>query len=142
MIRQTTAYPWALLLRADPEKTMIEYYLYDSHCFVLDTIGVIVLKEVAPQTLEIMNIAVDEAYEQQGYGKQLLAFAIDYARSHHYNQLDVRTGNSSISQLAFYQKAGFRIVGIVADYFTIHYKEPIFEHGIRCQDQLKLSISI
>lgn len=140
MIKQTTNYPWALLLRADPDKKMIEQYITTSNCFVLDQLGVIVLQQVTPTVLEIKNIAVDAAHEQMGYGKQLLQFAIDFAKEQHYKQLDVRTGNSSISQLAFYQKAGFRIVEIIPDYFTIHYEEPIYEDGIPCIDQLRLSI--
>ena len=68
------------------------------------------------------------------------SFAKSIAKEQHYKQLDVRTGNSSISQLAFYQKAGFRIIEIIPDYFTIHYEEPIIEDGIPCLDQLKLSI--
>ncbi|RUS57761.1 hypothetical protein QI30_04180 [Kurthia sp. 3B1D] len=139
MIKQTTNYPWALLLRADPDKKTIEQYITTSKCFVLDQRGVIVLQQVTPTILEIKNIAVDAAHEQMGYGKQLLQFAIDFAKEHHYEQLDVRTGNSSISQLAFYQKAGFRIVEIIPDYFTTHYEEPIYEDGIPCIDQLRLS---
>lgn len=140
MIKQTTNYPWALLLRADPDEKMIAQYITASDCFVLDQLGVIVLQQITPTTLEIKNIAVDVAHEQMGYGKQLLQFAIAFAKEHHYKQLDVRTGNSSISQLAFYQKAGFRIVEIIPDYFTTYYEEPIVEDGIPCIDQLRLSI--
>ena len=51
--------------------------------------------------------------------------------------MTVGTGNSSLRQLSFYQKAGFRISGIIPDYF-IGDDPPVFENGIRCIDMIRL----
>ena len=51
--------------------------------------------------------------------------------------LEVGTGNSSFSQLALYQKCGFRISHIQSDFFT-SYAEPIIENGIHCVDMVYL----
>ncbi|RIO99278.1 GNAT family N-acetyltransferase, partial [Staphylococcus gallinarum] len=48
------------------------------------------------------------------------------------------TGNSSIGQLAFYQKAGFRIVAVEMNYFVNNYEDPIYENGILCRDLIRL----
>jgi ribosomal protein S18 acetylase RimI-like enzyme len=56
--------------------------------------------------------------------------------------LEVGTGNSSIGQLALYQKCGFRITGIDYNYFIRHYDEPIFENGIPCRDMIRLAIDL
>lgn len=56
--------------------------------------------------------------------------------------LVVGTGNSSFDQLALYQKCGFRMKGIIEDYFIEHYEEPIFENGIQCRDMIRLSLKI
>ena len=50
----------------------------------------------------------------------------------------IGTGNSSISQLALYQKMGFRIAGVDVDFFTRNYPEEIIENGIHCRDMIRL----
>ncbi|MCA9766887.1 MAG: hypothetical protein KC455_10775 [Carnobacterium sp.] len=49
------------------------------------------------------------------------------------------TGNSSIGQLALYQKYHFRIIGIDTNFFTKYYTSNIFENGIQCMDMIRLS---
>ncbi|MGX8177137.1 GNAT family N-acetyltransferase [Exiguobacterium artemiae] len=53
--------------------------------------------------------------------------------------IEIGTGNSSIGQLALYQKCGFRIVGVDLNFFLRHYEEDIIENGIRCTDMIRLS---
>lgn len=65
--------------------------------------------------------------------------AIQTAKSKGYKTIEVGTGNSSIGQLALYQKCGFRITGIDMDFFIKHYPEEIFENGIQCRDMVRLS---
>jgi len=88
--------------------------------------------------VELVNVAVAEDKQGQGYGKQLIQHAVQQARSMGYKSIEIGTGNSSIGQLALYQKCGFRIVGVDFDFFTRHYKEPIFENGIQCRDMIRL----
>lgn len=47
----------------------------------------------------------------------------------------VGTANSSIGNLAFYQKVGFRITEVKKDFFS-KYPEPIFENGIQALDMI------
>ncbi len=65
--------------------------------------------------------------------------AIEVAKSKGYRTIEVGTANSSIGQLAFYQKCGFRITGVDKDFFVRHYPEEIFENGIQCRDMVRLS---
>jgi hypothetical protein len=53
----------------------------------------------------------------------------------------VGTGNSSLSQLALYQKCGFRIREIESGFFE-SYPEPIVENGIRCIDMVRLRVDL
>lgn len=57
--------------------------------------------------------------------------AIHHAKLHNFKTIEVGTGNSSIGQLALYQKCGFRITGVDRDFFIRHYIEEIFESGIQ-----------
>ncbi|MBF2520620.1 GNAT family N-acetyltransferase [Listeria marthii] len=139
--------PIHLLLEADPSAKQIATYFDKSHVFQLvhadNIIGIVCLLPLNEQQLEIMNIAVSSEYRNQGIGKQLLEKAVDYAVHNHFAEIIVKTGNSSIAQLAFYQKNGFRMQQIVPNYFVEHYPDQtIIENGIACLDQIILTKEI
>ncbi|MFC4024664.1 GNAT family N-acetyltransferase [Oceanobacillus longus] len=135
--------PMDLLLLADPSKIIVEEYMQRGECFVAEIngqiIGVYVLLPTRPGTVELVNIAVIETQHGKGLGKQLVMNAIEVAKSKGYRTIEVGTGNSSIGQLALYQKCGFRITGVDIDFFIRHYPEEIFENGIQCRDMIRLS---
>jgi len=137
---------YPLLFLADPSEAQIERYAKTGHCYYGQVgnrmIGVYVLMETEKEILELKNIAVAFQFRQQGYGKALLMDAIEKAKEHGAKMLEVCTGNSSIDQLVFYQKCGFRMKAIERDYFTKHYEEPIYENGIQCIDQVRLSLEL
>lgn len=137
--------PYNLLLLADPSKKMIEKYIEVGECYIAyiqqDIIGAYVILETAPATLEIMNIVVSEEQQGKGIGKKLIKHAIGLARIRGYKTLEIKTGNSSLGQLALYQKCGFRIMGIERDYFKKYYEEKIIENGIECIDQIQLQLN-
>ncbi len=114
--------PYELLLMADPSIEMINKYLGKGECFVAEKggqiIGVYVLLPIDSDKVELINIAVSENYQGRGIGKQLVLDAINTARKKGFKTIEVGTGNSSIGQLALYQKCGFRITGIDFDFFT------------------------
>lgn len=139
--------PLDLLLLADPSQEMIAEYLQRGQCYVgLDEreqiIAVIVLLPTRPGTLEIVNIAVREAFQGRGIGKKLIQFAMDQAREKNAKTIEIGTGNSSVGQLLLYQKCGFRITGIDRDFFIRHYPEKIYENGIQCRDMIRLSLDL
>lgn len=138
--------PYDLLYLADPSMETINECVIRGDCYIAcidnNIVGAYVLIKTRPLTLELVNIAVEESYQGIGIGKQLIYSAIDLARESNAKVLEVGTGNSSISQLAFYQKCGFRIVGIDKDFFKKHYEEKIIENGIECIDMIRLSIDL
>ncbi|MGG0642997.1 GNAT family N-acetyltransferase [Sporosarcina gallistercoris] len=138
--------PMDLLVLADPSKQKIEAYLAKGDCFVAEIehriIGAYVLFQTAPGNVEIMNIAVTEDLQGRGIGKELVLDAIQLAKHQGHTTIHVATGNSSIGQLALYQKCGFRMVGIDTNHFIIHYPEEIFENGIQCRDRIRLALKL
>ncbi|MNX53584.1 putative N-acetyltransferase YvbK [compost metagenome] len=142
----TETLPMDLLLLADPDKHMIETYIHNGSIYKLledeQVLGVSVLVPRPGATAEIVNIAIAEDAQGKGFGTRLLQHTIDAARQAGYLHLKVGTGNSSLDQLAFYQKNGFRIVGVLRDYFVKHYNEPIFENGIPCRDMVLLEMDL
>ncbi|WP_433943154.1 GNAT family N-acetyltransferase [Paenibacillus sp. SN-8-1] len=138
--------PMDLLLLADPDEHMIETYIHNGIIYKLledeKVLGISVLVPRSGATVEIVNIAIAENAQGKGFGTRLLQYTIHAARQAGYLHLKVGTGNSSLNQLAFYQKSGFRIVGVLRDYFIKHYNEPIFENGIPCRDMIMLEMDL
>lgn len=138
--------PMDLLLLADPSRKIIEAYLTRAECFVMENqnqlIGTYVLLPTRPETIELVNIAVQENFQNKGIGKQLIRHALERAKEQGFQTIEVGTGNSSMSQLAFYQKCGFRITGVDKDFFVEHYEEELMENGILCRDMIRLSKSL
>ncbi|CCF15909.1 uncharacterized N-acetyltransferase YvbK [Brevibacillus laterosporus GI-9] len=143
MIHETEDVPMELLLLADPSERLVKEYVERGQCYIMEQdgriIGTYVLIPTRPETVELVNVAVDEELHGKGYGKQLVLHAIESARLNHYKTIEIGTGNSSVVQLALYQKCGFRMTHIDKDFFIRHYDEPIFENGIQCIDMVRLS---
>lgn len=138
--------PMHLLLLADPSEQNISTYLHAGETYVAveveEIIGVYVLSEIAPTKVEIMNVAVTENQQGKGVGKALIQHAIQTAKNGGMTSVEIGTGNSSIQQLALYQKCGFRMSEIIHNHFVEHYEEPIFENGIQCRDMVRLKLDL
>ncbi|KYG57694.1 GNAT family N-acetyltransferase [Planococcus maritimus] len=134
--------PLDLLLEADPSEQLVRSYCADGYCFVAEkqeaVIGVFVLIALDSATAEIKNIALAEPERGKGHGKRLVLVALEEARKLGFTAVEIGTGNSSLAQLALYQKCGFRMKTIDRDFFTRHYTEPIFENGLECRDMVRL----
>jgi len=146
VLQSDEPYPMELLLLADPEEQMVRKYIRDCVCYVAEEeerlLGIYALLPSKQGSVELVNIAVKETAQGKGIGGALLRHAIQTAKQMGFCSLDLGTGNSSIGQLAFYQKHGFRMVAIDRDYFVRHYSEPIIEHGIPCRDRVLLSLEL
>lgn len=132
-----------LLILADPSEKLIQQYIERGECYVgeekEEIVGVFVLLPTRPETVELVNIAIAEKHQGKGFGKALTKEAIIKAKEQGYKVIEVGTGNSSIEQLALYQKCGFRITGVDINFFPIHYEEEIIENGITCVDMIRLT---
>lgn len=134
--------PFDLLESADPSRIRIDEYLKTGSCYVAKVdskvIGVLVLHQIDTTSMEVKNIAIDESEQGKGFGKALLRYAELVSRALGFEKLVIGTGNSSLAQLALYQKEGFEIREIQRDFFIRNYTEPIFENGIQCKHMIIL----
>src|SRR5699024_8782945 len=143
LLKKNQQPPMELLLTADPSEQLVKEYLDRGQCYTAEiqnhTAGVYVLLEKTTDTIELINIAVDEQYQGNGIGKALVKDGIQKATEMGYKKIEVGTGNSSIGQFALYQKFGFRISGVDKDFFVRNYEDDIFENGIQCREMIRLS---
>jgi aminoglycoside 6'-N-acetyltransferase I len=141
-VTQIQDIPFDLLELADPSRAQINEYLKTGTCYVAKidtkTVGVLVLNQIDPTRMEVKNIAVKETEQGKGLGKALLRYSELTSRAAGFEKLVIGTGNSSIGQLALYQKEGFEMCRIEKDFFIRNYSEPIFENGIRCRHMVIL----
>mgnify|MGYP001561507773 FL=1 len=135
-----------LLLNADPDWQHVLNYLPDVSLFIMfnrqqDMIAELCLLQCNHDEFEIKNLSVRQDHQGLGLAKLLISYAIESVKKSFGSKVWVKTGNSSLNQLALYQKCGFRMSHIQRDAFK-SYPEPIYEQGIRCIDQVVLSIQL
>lgn len=93
-----------LLLEADPDWVQVSSYLFQSNLFLMldeqaQIIAQLCLLETNDQA-EIKNLTVVENHQGQGFAKVLIQQVIENAKHLKIKNLWVKTGNSSLDQLA------------------------------------------
>ena len=128
-----------LLLLADESEEIVQTYIERGDLFAISlqnqTIGVALFIEEAPHVIELKNIALLPQFTGHGYGKAVIEHACTLYKRRNIHKLIVGTANSSIDNIAFYQKAGFRMTHVKSNFF-LQYPAPIFENGIQALDML------
>lgn len=84
---------------------------------------------------EILELAIAPERQGQGLGKRLVAWLVEEAKKKRKDAICVGTSNASISNILFYQRCGFRMDHVRADYFW-YYHTPRFENGLQVRDLL------
>jgi len=77
-------------------------------------LGFLVVRQIAAEEREILNLAVDPAERRQGVARKLLENELRRAKTQWF--LEVRASNSSAIKL--YESAGFRTVGRRESYYS------------------------
>jgi len=113
-----------LLLLADVEP-QVRGYLQQGDLYALrgedsGPLGVtlVLLDSAEPGTAELKAVAIDPTQHNRGLGRRMLESVLADLRARGFRRSVVGTSNAGIGQIAFYQKAGFRVWRIERDYFT------------------------
>lgn len=130
------------LLLADESEMTVRQYMNDGELYTIKCgeklAGTALLIPQSDATIELKNIAVVEAFQGKGIGKEALNKIFALCKGQGYENILVGTANSSIDNIAFYQKSGFRMDTIEKNFFS-KYPEPIYENGIRALDMIVFS---
>lgn len=113
-----------LLLLAD-EAEPLRGYLQTGNLYVLradngEALGVAhaLANDEESGTVELKAVAVNPTRHNRGLGQRMLALVLDDLRQRGTRRVIVGSSNAGIGQIAFYQKAGFRLWRIERDFFT------------------------
>jgi ribosomal protein S18 acetylase RimI-like enzyme len=140
----------ALLLLADESEQQVRSYMNDGDLFAFypsgeaDHAGMVLAIPLEDGVVELKAVAVEPAAQHRGIGKRMLAVVLAELKEQRYARAIVGTGNSGIGQLAYYQKAGFRLHHIERDFFSPQrgYDEGIEENGIPLRDIVWMDLDL
>ncbi len=130
---------------ADSSATHIATYVSLGEIFVArdgsDIVGhaqVVDVDEVS--ALELKSLAVLEARQGEGIGRELVEAVIASCRERKAHRLIVSTAAAAVTTLRFYQRRGFRMFRVVQDAFgpATGYPEGLLLDGIPLRDQVFL----
>jgi ribosomal protein S18 acetylase RimI-like enzyme len=132
-----------LLLLADDSETEVRGYYQKGDLYALDDesgapLGMILAIPEPDGSVELKAVAVDASMHGKGVGKRMLLAVLADLKARGVKHVVVGTGNSGIGQLAYYQKAGFRLQRIERDFFSPArgYPEGLEENGIPLRDMV------
>ncbi|MGG3641095.1 GNAT family N-acetyltransferase [Bacillus gobiensis] len=125
------------LLLADEDEQIVKQYINEGDMYSISMdgqlVGIILFVYHQQRVVELKNLALAPEWRGRGIGKAVLQKAFDIYKG--MEKMIVGTANSSIENIAFYQKAGFRMTEIRRGYFE-KYAKPIFEKGIQALDMV------
>jgi ribosomal protein S18 acetylase RimI-like enzyme len=132
-----------LLLLADESLQQVRSYMQsgDLYAFVGHdevTVGIVLTLPAEQNSVELKAVAVDTTQQNCGIGRRMLAAVIEELRRRGVRRAIVGTANAGIGQLAYYQKAGFRLLRIERDFFAPArgYPAVMEDNGIRLRDMV------
>ena len=133
----------ALLLLADDSEQQVRSYMHSGDLYAFSSVdaavaGIVLAIPLESDVVELKAVAVETAQQGKGAGKRMLAAVLAELRSQGCKRVIVGTANAAIGQLAFYQKAGFRLLRVERDFFTPArgYPAVMVDNGIRLLDMV------
>jgi ribosomal protein S18 acetylase RimI-like enzyme len=128
-----------LLLLADESLVQVRSYMNEGDLYAYsDGAGIVLAIATEGDAVELKAVAVAERFQRQGVGQRMLREVLDDLGRRGFRRAIVGTANAGIGQLAYYQKAGFRLLRIERDFFSPArgYPESMSDNGIRLRDMV------
>jgi ribosomal protein S18 acetylase RimI-like enzyme len=132
-----------LILLADDSVEQVRGYYQRGTLFAFDApdgspVGMILAIDEPDGAVELKAVAVVESRHGQGIGTGMLRTVLAELRARGVERVVVGTSSAGVGQLAYYQKAGFRLWKIERDFFTPErgYAEGGEENGIPLRDMV------
>jgi ribosomal protein S18 acetylase RimI-like enzyme len=136
-------------LLADESLEQVRAYMHRGDLFAFvecdgAAVGIVLTIPDEEGSVELKAVAVDEARQNLGIGRRMLVAVLDELRRRGERRAIVGTANAGIGQLAYYQKAGFRLLRIERDFFSPArgYPAVMEDNGIRLRDMVWMDLEL
>lgn len=138
-----------LFLLADESLQQVRSYMQlgELYAFVGQdevAVGIVLTIPAKLGGVELVSVAVETTQQNRGIGRRMLAAVLDELRRRGVRRAVVGTANAGIGQLAYYQKAGFRLLRIERDFFSPArgYPAVMEDNGIRLRDMVWMDLEL
>jgi ribosomal protein S18 acetylase RimI-like enzyme len=137
-----------LLLLADESLEQVRSYMQRGELYAFvghdAVVGIVLTLPAEHSSVELKAVAVDTTQQNRGIGRRMLAAVIEELRRRGVRRAIVGTANAGIGQLAYYQKAGFRLLRIERDFFSPArgYPAVMEDNGIRLRDMVWMDLEL
>jgi ribosomal protein S18 acetylase RimI-like enzyme len=138
-----------LLLLADESLQQVRSYMHSGELYAFVgrdgiAVGIVLTIPAEQNSVELKAVAVDTTQQNRGIGRRMLAAVIEELRRRGVRRAIVGTANAGIGQLAYYQKAGFRLLRVERDFFSPArgYPAVMEDNGIRLRDRVWLDLEL
>jgi ribosomal protein S18 acetylase RimI-like enzyme len=138
-----------LLLLADESLEQVRSYMHSGELYAFIgngdvPVGIVLTIPAEQNSVELKAVAVDTTQQNRGIGRRMLAAVIEELRRRGLRRAIVGTANAGIGQLAYYQKAGFRLLRIERDFFSPArgYPAVMEDNGIRLRDMVWMDLEL
>ena len=138
-----------LLLLADESLQQVRSYMQRGTLYAYvgadsRAVGIVLTIPAKENGVELVSVAVDGSQQNRGIGRRMLVAVLEELRRCGVPRAVVGTANAGISQLAFYQKAGFRLLRIERDFFSPArgYPAVMEDNGIRLRDMVWMDLEL
>lgn len=103
-------------------------------------IAACLLGEHEGHACEVDELVVDESYAESGLDRELLTYVMDYARSKGFNSMEIGAGNAFLEKHQLLLKTGFRVTGVVLDYYQSEGKSMVVRNSIVNRDMIRYRV--
>jgi ribosomal protein S18 acetylase RimI-like enzyme len=138
-----------LLLLADESLEQVRSYMHSGNLYAFcgddsRAVGIVLTIPAEKSSIELKAVAVDATQQNRGIGRLMLAAVLEELRGRGVRRAIVGTANAGIGQLAYYQKAGFRLLRIERDFFSPArgYPAAMEDNGIRLRDMVWMDLEL
>jgi ribosomal protein S18 acetylase RimI-like enzyme len=138
-----------LLLLADESEQEVRRDMHSGELYAFVgpddvAVGIVLTIPAREGSVDLRAVAVDTTQQNRGIGRRMLEAVLDELRRRGVRRAVVGTANAGIGQLAYYQKAGFRLLRIERDFFSPArgYPAVMEDNGIRLRDMVWMDLEL
>lgn len=134
-----------LLMSADPSlaRVMGQMNLCTSFSGMLggkNVVACLLNEALGNGICDVSNIAVAEEHSDSDFTSQLLFYVMNYAREKGFRFLEVGVGNADLDAHKALQKMGYRVIGVIPDYYQSDVRGLTVLNGIVNRDMIRYRV--